>query len=255
MDLEEIKTYWEERATQDHTMQSTTQDIYLREIEFKSLFEKIQKHLPCKIADIGSGDGMTTINLASNYKNGSFSGYDYASSMVDNAKLNLSKRMLANVEFKQGDVLNNISGCYDLIYTTRCLINLPSWELQKIAISNIHKALTSGGHYIMIENFIEGHNNFNEIRKKAGLSEISVRSHNLFFKREELIDYISDMFLIEEEVNISSTYYLVSRIIYSKICSELNREPDYFDTHHRLAALLPFTGEYGPVRLICLKKK
>ena len=60
---------------------------------------------------------------------------------------------------------------------------------------------------------------------------------------------------LEEEINISSTYYLVSRIIYSKICAETGVQMDYFDDHHRYAAGLPFSGEFGPVRLICLRKK
>jgi hypothetical protein len=63
------------------------------------------------------------------------------------------------------------------------------------------------------------------------------------------------MFRIEEEVNISSSYYLVSRVIYSKICAEKGIQPDYFDDHHRFAASLPFSGEFGPIRLICLKKR
>ena len=106
----------------------------------------------------------------------------------------------------------------------------------------------------MIENFIDGHENFNQVRKDFGLPEIGMRDHNNFFNRKELLDFISGYFSVVEEVNISSTYYLVSRVIYSKICSEKNLNIDYFNDHHRYAAGLPFSGEFGPVRLICLKK-
>ena len=254
MKSNEIKKYWEDRAAEDSSAQSTTQDVYLREIEFNTLSERIHKYSPGRVADVGCGDGRTTTRLASTYPNTCFSGFDYSSSMVENARRVLLSGGASNVEFEQLDICEGLKRSFDLIYTTRCLINLPSWDIQKVAINNIHKALAVGGVYLMVENFIEGQENFNQVRKNFGLPEIPIREHNFFFQRERLLEYIKGRFEVEEEVNNSSAYYLVSRVIYSKICSETGRQPDYFDDHHRFAAGLPFTGEFGPVRLICLKK-
>lgn len=254
MNFEEIKKYWEDRAAGDLSAQSTTQDFYLREIEYNVLLERIQKYLPESAADVGCGDGRTTMRLAGKFPNVSFSGFDYSSFMVKNAGNHLSVEELPNIQFDQLDICSGLKKSFELIYTTRCLINLPSWELQKIAISNIHNSLIAGGVYLMVENFIEGQENFNQVRKSYGLPEIPVREHNFFFQRDRLLGYIDGLFEVEEEVNISSAYYLISRVIYSKICSETGRQPDYFNDHHRFAAGLPFTGEFGPVRLICLKK-
>ena len=143
---------------------------------------------------------------------------------------------LANVGFGQLDICDGLSGSFDLIYTTRCLINLPSWELQQKAIQNIHKALSPGGIYVMIENFVEGHENFNRVRRQFELSEIPIRQHNYYFERQRLFDFANDMFLVSDEVNISSMYYLVSRVVYSRICSDQQNQLDYFDPHHRYAA-------------------
>jgi hypothetical protein len=107
----------------------------------------------------------------------------------------------------------------------------------------------------MIENFIEGQDNFNRVRASFGLPEISIREHNCLFNRNRLLDFVSNYFEVLEEGNISSTYYLVSRVIYSKICMEKNIAPDYFDVHHKYGAQLPFSGEYGPVRMIRMRKK
>lgn len=255
MNFDEIKRYWENRASSDSSAQSTTQDFYLREIEFNALSERINKYLPNSVADIGCGDGRTTIRLASKYPAIYFYGLDYSLAMIENAKMVLSSFNALNIEFAQRDICNELKASVDFIYTTRCLINLPSWDLQKEAIRNIHGALNVGGVYVMVENFIEGHINFNLIRQKFDLPEISVRAHNYYFQREQLIEYVKDSFLVEEEVNISSVYYLVSRIIYTKICSETGMSPNYFDDHHRFASGLPFCGEFGPVRLMCLKKK
>lgn len=254
MNFEEIKKYWENRAAGDSSAQSTTQDFYLREIECNILFERIQKYSPDFVADVGCGDGRTTTRLASKFPNLFFSGFDYSSFMIENARNHLPPGELSNIQFDQLDICAGLKDSFGLIYTTRCLINLPSWDLQKVAINNIHSSLTIGGVYLMIENFIEGHENFNQVRKNFDLPEISIREHNFYFQRDRLLDYIDGRFEIEEEVNISSTYYLMSRVIYSKICSETGQQPDYFDDHHRFAAGLPFAGEFGPIRLICLKK-
>jgi ubiquinone/menaquinone biosynthesis C-methylase UbiE len=132
---------------------------------------------------VGCGDGRTTARLALSLPNMVFSGFDYSSAMVENARSHLRTKGLSNVNFYQADICSELKGCFSLIYTTRCLINLPSWDLQKVAIDNIYKCLNIGGFYLMIENFIEGQDCFNQTRKNFGLPEIPIRSHN-FFSRE-----------------------------------------------------------------------
>jgi len=253
--VDEIQSYWEGRAAADPSAQSTTQDVYLREIELRVLIERIERMKPALVADIGCGDGRTTIGIARKFPGLKFSGFDYSSAMVENARANLVTQGLANVVFVCQDIRNPLTDCFDLAYTNRCLINLPDWELQRLALRNIHQALHLGGHYLMIENFMEGHENFNRLRREFGLSEIAVRDHNLFFERNRLLLDIDGLFSVEEEVNISSTYYMVSRVVYSRICADSGVQPDYFNAHHRYAASLPFSGEFGPVRLLVLKKK
>lgn len=254
MDFDQIRKYWEERAASDLSAQSTTQDYFLREIECRVLKESIEQHHPSSVIDIGCGDARTTIRLATEHEEISFFGCDYSQAMVKNAKDNLDTASITNLTISSCDISKPIQGKFDMAYTTRCLINLPDWELQKKAIKHIYDVLNSGGVYVMIENFIEGHDNFNRVRDAFGLPKISVREHNLFFKREQLLSFLSDKFEIINDTNISSSYYLVSRIIYSKICQEDRSSPDYFNEHHRYASMLPFCGEYGPVRMLYLKK-
>jgi SAM-dependent methyltransferase len=255
VNFEEIKRYWEERAAGDSSAQSTTQDLYLREIEFNALAERIRRYRPTRVADVGCGDGRTTARLSKELPDSTFSGFDYASSMVQNARQIHSAAGFPNLTFAELDVCKGLDTTFDLVYTTRCLINLPSWDLQRAAIDSIHAALNDDGVYLMVENFVEGQANFNKVRADFGLPEISIRNHNLFFQRGPLLEYFETRFVVEEELNISSTYYLMSRVIYSKICSETGKQPDYLDDHHRFAVGLPFSGEFGPVRLLCLKKK
>jgi trans-aconitate methyltransferase len=254
MNFDDIKSYWEDRAVNDRSAQSTTQDFYLREIEFRVLAERIAEFQPRSVADMGCGDGMTTLRLAEKYPVIKFHGFDYSDAMIANAKQNLDQQKTENVECFVHDVCSPLDSRFQLIYSTRCLINLPDTSLQEQALQSIHKTLEEGGLYLMIENFMEGHEKFNDVRKKFDLPEISVRDHNLFFRTNELLKMLEGIFEVQDEVNISSTYYLVSRVIYSKICADSGVTPDYFDDHHRYACALPLLGEYGPVRLLVLKK-
>lgn len=256
MDFEEVKKYWEERAAADSSAQSTTQDFYMREIEFKVVSKLIELHKPASVMDAGCGDARTTARLAARFEALTFTGGDYSESMVKNARRNIDLAAIRNLNVVLCDVSQPLPvPQQDMIYSTRCLINLPTWELQQQAIRNIGNALAPGGVYVMVENFVEGHDNLNRVRRDFGLPAIAVRPHNLFFGLEELREFVSDSFTLLEEVNISSTYYLVSRTIYSKICQEKGTVPDYFDEHHKYAAELPFCGEFGPVRMVCMKKK
>jgi SAM-dependent methyltransferase len=256
MEFDHIKKYWEERALTDGSPQSTTQDYYLREIEFRVLRDAVNRYKPTRVMDIGCGDARTTARLATEFERIRFIAGDYSESMVRNARHNIILAGLSNVTLTLCDVSKSLPvDLQEMIYSTRCLINLPSWELQRAAISNIADRLAIGGTYVMIENFLEGHDNFNRFRREFGLPEIPIRNHNLFFVRERLIDFVSTRFDIFEEVNISSTYYIVSRGVYSRMCQDANADPDYFDVHHKYAAQLPFCGEFGPVRMMCLRRK
>lgn len=256
MDFDEVRKYWEERASRNSSAQSTTRDYYLRDIEFRTIKAQIEQYNPRTVMDVGCGDAWTTARLAAQFNEVKFIGVDYSKAMLENAQVNISRMGINNVHVMLCDVNKPLPlQEMDMAYSTRCLINLPSWELQQAAIRNIATSLKGGGLYLMIENFIESHDNFNQVRREFGLAEIPVRDHNLFFNRVKLLEFASSFFEILNEVNISSTYYLVSRIIYSKICQDNGAIPDYFDVHHELASKLPFCGEYGPVRMICMRRR
>ncbi len=107
----------------------------------------------------------------------------------------------------------------------------------------------------MIENFLDGHEQLNDLRRNFDLPEIKIRHHNFFLQQEIVREFVKEEFEVEEMTNISSTYYMVTRVIYSKICQLSGVEPDYFDEHHKLASSLPFCGNYGPIKVMILKKK
>ena len=58
--------------------------------------------------------------------------------------------------------------------------------------------------YSIVEDFCEGQGNVNQVRKNFDLPEIPTRARNVFFQRDNFLDYIEGRSKIEEEINISS---------------------------------------------------
>ena len=255
---QQVKNYWEERAKDDKEATSTTNDIYLRAIEQRILLEKCRELPNSSVIDVGCGDARTTASLASSLPDSTFLGIDYADHMISNASVLHSR--VKNLDLLVADCATGLPGemiasRFDIAYTTRCLINIMENKQRLNAFHFIHKTLRPGGFYLMIENFIEGHNAFNQARVAASLPPIPVRPHNRYFDVGEINSIVSEgMFRLEESLNISSTYYLATRIVYSKLCQDMGVEPDYYDPHHRISSLLPFAGDFGPVYLKVLRK-
>ncbi len=260
-EIHKIKEFWDGRAeTFQMKPQATTMDIWLRQIEINQLESEIKNNFYNeKILDIGCGNGYSTIELARRCKDSYFVGVDYSEKMITLANKKwdtLAKEVRDRVEFFVDDILcfENSYRDIDIVITDRCLINLPSLEFQKQAIENIGNLLQPGKTCFLIENFIEGHNNFNRLRKYVGLNEIPVRWFNFFFNEKSFRETVSDNFEVTEIRNISSLYYLITRVIYSKICQLEGKEPDYDNIIHKVSTELPAEGDYGPVKLAILKK-
>ncbi|RKZ85134.1 MAG: hypothetical protein DRR19_16765 [Candidatus Parabeggiatoa sp. nov. 1] len=247
-----IKKYWNEQAKMfGREAKATTQDIYMRDIEidyittFLSSFRE-----PLMVLDIGCGNGFSTFQYKAKVGWHTYVGGDYSEGMIEAANAELKKRQLSEgIEFNVIDVLNlsKLNNKYDIIISDRCLINLGGAKNRKKALWEIAACLHQGGRYLMIENFIEGHSELNRLREYLDIPEISVRWHNSFFSIKELKDSVKHIFKIDNFENISSLYYLVTRVVYSKLCEMEGREPDYEHPIYKVASQLPPTDNFGPI--------
>jgi SAM-dependent methyltransferase len=261
---DKIKEYWDERAAGSSAIAVTTNDNYLRILEAETIAKVIQElELPdaLRVFDVGCGDGQTTIRVAETLKAATFLGADYSPAMVARAVANLADNadVSKRVEFREGDILNLVacSGAehFDVATTDRCIINLPTFEEQRQAIHNIAQCLKPGGYYLALENFTDGQEMLNQTRALIGLPEISVRWHNRFLTEQELDEIASPHFDILRILNFSSTYYYITRVVYSALCRDLGEEPDYQHPIHKVAMTLPSEGNYSPTRMAILRRK
>ena len=261
---EKIKQYWEERAAKNSNNSSaTTGDIWLRELEIITLIKTLKEIGLLKnsnVLDVGCGDGYSTLKIAKAFHGINFTGIDYSKNMIKTATTMLKKNpnLIENVRFLVGDILelekHFTNSYFDVIISDRCLINLDSLDLQKVAIEKISKLVKKNGYYIAIENFVEGHENMNKARSHVGLQEIPIRWHNLFFKEKEFQKIVENFFRIISWKNFSSSYYFATRVVYSKMCEMKQVEPDYNHEIHQLSIKLPCTGNFSPIRMIILQK-
>jgi len=258
-----VKAYWEDRAQARQDVASTTDDVYLRELEVSTLIKVLgDAGLPsgASILDVGCGDGWSTIRIAQAFPRISFHGIDFSANMIELATKRLIGQELADrVSFAVGDATALDSACgdavFDAVLTDRCLINLTSLERQALAVSQIAAHLKPGGLYVAIENFMEGQDKMNAIRSSMGLSEIPVRWHNLYFTEDGFRRITDPSFEEFKLSDFTSSYYFATRVIYSSMCQMRNEKPDYRHEIHQLAVKLPSVGDFSPIKMAVLRKR
>jgi len=261
---EQIKAYWEERA--DFYLAdpaSTTDDVYLRELEIRTITQILKALLgpgPKTVLDVGCGEGYSTINVALESPHFSFTGVDYSANMIRMARARLAATpvLKGRLQFQVGDVLDLSSACgaatYDAVISDRCLINLESKEDQRQALKEIARRVAAGGYYLAVENFMEGQEAMNQARAALGLTPIPVRWHNLYFSEPDLISFAAPEFEFLEFKDFASAYYFATRIIYAAFCKQTGEEIDYRHPLHQMAVDLPWTGNFSPIRMAVFKR-
>lgn len=242
-----VKKFWGNQAIQHGTSDlATAPDHYYRELEIKAILKAIGRLKRDTILDVGCGNGYSTLAIAKKYPEAEITGIDYSAQMIVEA----NKLVKPNVEFFEGNVLSlssnkHLARSHDIVLSTRCLINLASWQEQRDAITEMCELVAPDGHLILVENTQGGLDSLNELRRKVSLDPITTRWHNLYLdmtKFSELV-YQKGLTMVHAE-NIGNMYYIASRVIYAKLCKDQGVEIDYNNPINAIAAQLPSLGEY-----------
>lgn len=264
--LDEIKGHWEGWANEfGSDLRATTRSSNIKKLEIKALIRAISqlKEKPKNILEVGCGNGINAVSIAQEL-DCHVDGFDFISEMIDSANLSLNEMdggISNRIKFFVDDVLNfSAHEPYELVYSCRCLINLPSWDLQKKALKNTLSNLQNGGHYLMLENFSDAHCKQNSLREKVGLESRKVADFNLFFNKELVIDYLRKEGVdLVEEYNFSSLHDIAQYVLVPMINSgkvDYNHEVMQAITEMLLSSNVDNEfGDFGQNKLLIFRKK
>jgi len=193
-----IKKYW------DNVAGPSWSDKYMMELEYKEVSKYITPD--DSVLDVGCGDGVLLSRLDARRR----VGIDFSEPMIGKAREN------NDMNFFVGDAraIDFDDDSFDIVYTVRCLINLPNWEEQCQAINECLRVAKK--RVIFSEAFYEPLQRLNAIRQIAGLDLLVEHDFNRYIKEDKLRMLLKDYnFTIS---NFSSVYYLGTRFVREIIC-------------------------------------
>jgi SAM-dependent methyltransferase len=234
-DLAAIRQHWDERAALGE--RAGSDDLIAKQLEQRALVEEMagcyQFIAQPLFLEIGCGRGETARLVSTTYPSAIVTAIDASPAMIEAARQGPSD----SVQFMVGEAQNPpVVGRFDLAYTQRCLINLPTWELQQQAIDAIADRLVSGGRFLMCENSQDGLDAINERRVSLGLEPIQSPWHNRYLRQHELSTVTS--LRLRECIPFSAAYYYNSRILNAYDAKVRGVEPDYEAPINRAALML-----------------
>lgn len=210
-----IKDYWEKQAQMfNSSHEASWGDNFMIDLEI----EAIGKHFKDgqSVLDVGCANGYSSFRQAVAHNISSITGIDFAESMISEAlkrqaELNLDK----NITFAVGDIRNLPfdDNSFDLVYTTRVIINLPNWNEQIKAIEECIRVAKPGGTVIFSEAFWEPLILLNSIRSLKQLSPLVEHDFNRYLKKHTLEEYLKQRQISFSVDEFSSVYYLGTRFI------------------------------------------
>jgi ubiquinone/menaquinone biosynthesis C-methylase UbiE len=208
-----IKDHWESQARQfGKSHEASWGDEHMIRLEIENIGRHIGEGQ--EVLDVGCSNGYAALNhLKKNIKR--IVGVDFAEGMILQA--NEAKRELRaqNATFQVGDIrkLPFPDGSFDVVYTTRVLINLPTWEAQVQGIGECIRVARPGGKVLLCEAFWEPLVMLNALRLVVGLPSLVEHDFNRYLKRDRLHNLLKEWGHSYQAIDFSSIYYLGSRFL------------------------------------------
>jgi ubiquinone/menaquinone biosynthesis C-methylase UbiE len=239
VDVEEqgrlVRENWQ-RAAKEHgdSPDATIRDLYARKLNT----EAIAKWLTPldHVIDVGCGNGFQTAEYA---KKAHWTlGVDYIPEFIRRCNHLHAETCNSNyLYFVEGDVrdmawIRDQYGEFDKVVCERTIINLASWEQQKQALDQLASLVKVGGHLLLNEVTIQGHESVDVVRQRYGLEVLEKHWNNVYLDEKLLLEHLGNDFqLISKDA--LSLYTLLSKVINAVL--SLPGEPSFDAPINKLA--------------------
>jgi ubiquinone/menaquinone biosynthesis C-methylase UbiE len=254
---EAIKTHWDSKAISSESYKASWDDFFMVQKEIDAISSHIDgDELIC---DFGCNNGYTDFQLLGRFDNIKIDGIDYSEKLIQVAKEVLADtKYIKRSNFYVGDILNINTypkRKYDIVLIKRTIINLETSEDQIQSLLNICNLISKNGKIILLEAVEENWARLNKLRYEFNLPELSQPWHNRYLD-ESVLKFINNNFIVDVDDDYSSSYYILSRVIYPFIKGlEKDTKLDYLSEIHRMAGMMPNFGDYGTQRMFILRLK
>lgn len=223
-----ILEHWEQNASKyGQTHHVSWGDEHAIKLEIGNISSYIEDG--DRVLDVGCANGFAAIMQCGAHKLKSMTGVDFSKNMTENALLNKERsEYKAILDFTCGDVreLNFPDDQFNVVYTTRVIINLPTWEEQKAAINECLRVTKPGGVFVLSEAFYEPLVKLNAMRLIVGLPPLVEHDFNRYIKKKRLIEFLESKGLSYEVNDFSSLYYVGTRLL-RELCTDYNSFEGY----------------------------
>jgi ubiquinone/menaquinone biosynthesis C-methylase UbiE len=219
-----------------------------------------RKKRKLNVLDLGCGNGYALSILSKSQPHNEYTGLDFTREMIG---ICLS-RNLPNCRFVKGDARHTFlpDNRFHLVFTERCLINIPQWEEQIKALNEIHRILKPSSHLLLIECFTDGLKDLNRAREECGLPSLEPKPYNLYLDKEKFLQALEGKFKVMASPmklsrdymfysNFLSSHYFVARVLHALITKGdqiKNTEVVKFFSY------LPPIGNYSQLQAYFLRK-
>ncbi|MBA0901114.1 MAG: class I SAM-dependent methyltransferase [Candidatus Nitrotoga sp.] len=210
------KDYWESQAkTHKGSHLASWSDNFMIELEIDAVGEHISSG--DHILDVGCANGYSAFQQLERHRDvGSITGVDFAENMIKQANT-LKKAQWSGdvIKFEVGDInaLQFDDASFDLVYATRVVTLMDTWEEQQVAINECLRVVKPGGKVILSEPFLEPFTLLNALRQLKDMPPLVEHDSNRFFKKELLENFLMNKGLSFTVNEFSSIYYLGSRFL------------------------------------------
>jgi ubiquinone/menaquinone biosynthesis C-methylase UbiE len=106
---------------------------------------------------------------------------------------------------------------FDVVYTSRCLINVLDPEMQRVAVSEVFRVAKPNGTVILIENFEEPLARLNRARERFHAGPPIVDAHNLRLKLDVILEHSRQLGWVPATVKRNTIASVLSQVVIPRI--------------------------------------